>query len=91
MTGARPSVTRVWVWLVALSLLGTVMALTLDAGATRAATGVALLGLTLVKARLILLYYLRLARAPFWRSGATMAMTIFLCLLAILYLAASLA
>lgn len=77
MTAARPTVTRVWVWLVALSLLGTVVALTFDAGSTRVGTGVGLLALTLIKARLILPTICAWRRprsgmeVPYWRSRSS--------------------
>lgn len=67
------TLTRAWIWLVALSLGSTALSVAVASGATggrlATAAGAAILALAWAKARLILTRYLGLAEAPFWRRG----------------------
>lgn len=74
-----------WLALLVLSLGSTT--LSLDVIPTTA-TGVILLGLALLKARIILSDYLGLRAAPFWRRGFTFVLSLYVTVLFGLYLAA---
>lgn len=65
----RDPLLRAWLLLVALSLVGAGVTLLPD----HKALGLVVLGLSLVKARLILHHYLGLAQAPHWRQGFDLA------------------
>jgi len=84
MTARR--LTIAWAWLLGLSLASTAVAALIESGAGTTAAGAAILGVALVKARLILLDYLGLAQAPSWRGGFVVSLGVFTALLAGLYL-----
>lgn len=63
------SLLRAWITLLALSLATTFLAGLVDAGQVQIMSGLAILILAWAKARIILLDYLGLRRAPYWRGG----------------------
>jgi hypothetical protein len=80
--------TRAWIILIALSAVSAFTAGLVDAGFDRRITGVVVLMLALLKARVILSQYLGLWAAPSWRRGFNLSLTAFCLLLLGLYLAA---
>lgn len=81
---------RAWAALVALSLGSTVIATLVGRGALTGAevtaAGAVILLLAWAKARVILLRYLGLAEAPFWRRGFSTVLAIYTLGLMALYL-----
>ena len=77
---------RAWIWLLALSMATTALALAVRHMPVPALAGAAILGLAYLKTRLILANYLGLAAAPFWRRGFNLAIGTYVCLLLALYL-----
>lgn len=64
------SLIAAWAWLAGLSVLAALVAhAAAGQGTIRAAAGVAILTLAIVKARVILARYLDLAQAPGWLRG----------------------
>jgi len=98
MTGMMQNkLIRAWVSLLALSTASTEVALFIDRGATggnpgpiAAISGVIILALALIKARIILSRYLGLETTRFWRRGFNFALTTYALLLLGLYLAPAL-
>jgi hypothetical protein len=83
---------RAWFTLLALSLAATGVAwatVRLGADVPAAILGATVLALSWAKARVILLDYLGLARAPSWRGGVTLGLALYALLLLGLYLAGS--
>ncbi len=78
---------QTWAVLVLLSLLGTTLSLGLSGALPPELIGIAILALGFAKARLILLRYLGLERASFWRGGGVAAIAVTTLILAGLYLA----
>lgn len=83
---SRP-VLHAWILLMALSL-GSTLASLVEGGV---ALGLVILAIAMLKARVILLQYLDLARAPEWRAAATAVPVVFTLLLAALYVLPALA
>lgn len=90
----RDKLLRAWVFLLLLSAISTGVAVFVDRGSAQgasgwinAAAGVAILGLALIKGRIILSRYLGLETAPFWRRGFNFGLTIYALVLLGLYLA----
>lgn len=82
---------RAWGWLVGLGLVTTAAAEGVSAGLAVPVLGTLILAVAFLKARLILVRYLGLDRAPGWRRGFEGAIGAFMALLAGLYLAPALA
>ena len=70
---------RTWVALLLLSLLGTALSIAAPGQIPAKLIGFAILAMGWAKARLILLSYLGMAKAPSWRGGAA-AIIAFACL-----------
>lgn len=68
---------RAWIWLLTLSVASTAIAFLVSEHYNTTIAGCIILGLALVKARLILSQYLRLAEAPLWRRGFNFVLTLF--------------
>ena len=88
---------RAWVFLLVLSMASTGVALFIDrgqpldgSGHIAAISGVIILTLALIKARIILSRYLGLEATRFWRRGFNFALTAYALLLLGLYLAPAL-
>lgn len=84
---------RAWVALMLFSTISTVVALMIDRGKTSETSdwititaGVVILGLSLIKGRIILSRYLGLETTQFWRRGFNAALTIYALVLLGLYL-----
>ncbi|MDF1718853.1 MAG: cytochrome C oxidase subunit IV family protein [Antarcticimicrobium sp.] len=85
--GLRPdALTRAWIALVALSGASALVAALAGVQIDRRLAGAVVLALALVKSRLILSRYLGLWRAPSWRRGFNLTLTLFGLLLLALYL-----
>jgi hypothetical protein len=84
------TITRAWIWLVALSLGSTAIAATVSAGQVSGLgvtlAGSAILALAWAKARIILARYLGLAQAPFWHRGFSVVLGLYCIILLGLYL-----
>lgn len=82
-------ITRAWMFLIALSLASTLVALLLPSlrGWPVQAAGLLILSIALAKAGLILDDYLELRSAPRWRRGFHAALTGFAVMAAGLFLA----
>lgn len=85
---------RAWVLLLLFSAVSTGVAVMIDRGKTpddtgwiTAIAGVIILGLAVIKGRIILSRYLGLENAPFWRRGFNLGLTIYALVLLGLYLA----
>ncbi|MDZ7711339.1 MAG: nitric oxide reductase F protein [Roseovarius sp.] len=78
---------RAWAALIGLSLGSTLLALGVLPPGLTVLSGVLILALAWLKARVILARYLGLADAPFWRRGFEMSLAGFCLLLLGLYLA----
>lgn len=85
---------RAWIALLVLSAISTMVAVLIDRGAapdatgwTTATAGVVILGLALIKGRIILSRYLGLETTRFWRRGFNLGLTIYALVLLGLYLA----
>lgn len=85
---------RAWVFLLLLSAVSTAVAVLIDRGSARdaagwinAAAGAVILGLALIKGRIILSRYLGLESTRFWRRGFNFGLTIYALVLLGLYLA----
>ncbi len=85
---------RAWISLLVLSTASTGVAMFIDRGATggnpgriAAISGVIILTLALIKARIILSRYLGLETTRFWRRGFNFVLTVYALLLLGLYLA----
>lgn len=95
MTGIRKDkLLRAWVLLLLFSSISTGVAVMIDRGNAfdtngwiNAAAGTVILGLALIKGRIILSRYLGLDSAPFWRRGFNFGLTIYALSLLALYLA----
>lgn len=85
----RDPITKAWAWLIVLSGGSAVVALLVDQGMDRRIAGTVILGLALLKSRIILSRYLGLAGAPSWRRGFNMVVTLFCLILLGLYLIGS--
>lgn len=81
------ALTRAWIALVALSGASALVAAMAGAQIDRRLAGAVVLALALVKSRVILSRYLGLWRAPSWRRGFNLSLTLFGLLLLALYLA----
>lgn len=84
---------RAWVLLLLFSSISTGVAVMIDRGNAfdtsgwiNAAAGTIILGLALIKGRIILSQYLGLDKAPFWRRGFNFGLTIYALALLVLYL-----
>lgn len=80
------TLTKAWIWLIALSGGSAIVALLVGQGMDRRLAGAAILFLALLKSRTILSRYLGLVDAPSWRRGFNMVLTFFCALLLALYL-----
>lgn len=85
---------RAWVLLLIFSAVSTGVAVLIDRGNARetagwinAAAGAVILGLALIKGRIILSRYLGLESTRFWRRGFNFGLTIYALVLLGLYLA----
>lgn len=85
---------RAWIALLVFSAASTVVAIMIDRGTAAdatgwitAAAGAVILGLALIKGRIILSRYLGLETTRFWRRGFNFALTIYALVLLGLYLA----
>ncbi|WP_415184715.1 nitric oxide reductase F protein [Phaeovulum sp.] len=82
---------RAWIWLVALSGVSTALSIAVARGALSgpmiSVGGALILTLAWAKSRIILVQYLGLAEAPFWRRGFEMVLAFYAILLLGLYLA----
>ena len=85
---------RAWIALLVLSMASTGVAMFIDrgqpvdsSGRIAALSGVIILTLALIKARIILSRYLGLEATDFWRRGFNFALTVYALLLLGLYLA----
>ena len=95
MTDIRKDrLTRAWVLLLLLSVISTGVAIAIDRGTAQdasawinAAAGAVILGLALIKGRIILSRYLGLESSRFWRRGFNFGLTIYALTLLGLYLA----
>ncbi len=85
----RDTLTRAWIWLIALSAGSAVVALFVEQGMDRRIAGSLILILALFKSRTILSRYLGLADAPSWRRGFNMVLSFYCVLLLGLYLIGS--
>lgn len=90
----KDKLTRAWVFLLLLSTVSTAVAILIDRGTAQdatgwinAAAGAVILGLALIKGRIILSRYLGLDSAPFWRRGFNFGLTLYALVLLGLYLA----
>lgn len=90
----KDKLTRAWVFLLLLSTVSTAVAILIDRGTAQdatgwinAAAGAVILGLALIKGRIILSRYLGLDSAPFWRRGFNFGLTVYALVLLGLYLA----
>ncbi len=86
--------TRAWVLLLLFSFVSTGVAIMIDRGNAHTATGwinaaagVVILGLAVIKGRIILSRYLGLESTRFWRRGFNFGLTIYALVLLGLYLA----
>lgn len=77
---------RAWIGLIALSCGSALVAATLRIGLDHTLVGILILFLALIKTRLILAHYLGLSRAPGWRYGFNVTLTLFCLLLLVLFL-----
>ena len=84
---ARDRLLRAWLALIGFSAASTATSLWQWPTALTALAGVLILGLAWAKARVILLSYLGLADAPFWRRGFSLCLFLYAGLLLALYLA----
>lgn len=80
------ALTRAWIALVALSGGSALVAAAAGAGGDRRLAGAAILALAVIKARVILARYLGLWRAPSWRRGFNLSLSLLALLLLGLYL-----
>lgn len=85
---------QAWVMLLAFSAVSTAVAVLIDRGNAQGATGwvnaaagAAILGLALIKGRIILSRYLGLESTRFWRRGFNFGLTLYALVLLALYLA----
>lgn len=85
---------QAWVMLLAFSVVSTGVAVLIDRGNAQgtigwvnAAAGTAILGLALIKGRIILSRYLGLESTRFWRRGFNFGLTVYALVLLALYLA----
>ena len=85
---------RAWILLLLFSGISTGVAVMIDRGKTpddagwiTAVAGVIILGLALIKGRIILSRYLGLETTRFWRRGFNLALTVYALVLLGLYLA----
>ncbi len=85
----RDTLTRAWIWLIALSAGSAVVAVFVEQGMDRRIAGSLILILALFKSRTILSRYLGLADAPSWRRGFNMVLSFYCVLLLGLYLIGS--
>lgn len=90
----RDKLLRAWVFLLLFSAISTGVAVMIDRGNIHGAdnwinavAGTVILGLALIKGRIILSRYLGLDSAPFWRHGFNLGLTIYALTLLGLYLA----
>jgi len=91
MTDMTPNtLSRAWLALIALSSGSAVIAELTGSGIDRRLVGVLIVGLALMKARVILSAYLGLSKAPTWRRGFNLSLALFCLLLLGLYLASGL-
>ena len=84
---ARDRLFRAWLAMIGFSAASTAISLWQWPTALTALAGVLILGLAWAKARVILLSYLGLAEAPFWRRGFSLCLLLYVGLLLALYLA----
>lgn len=79
--------TRAWLALIALSGFSALAAAAISNGYDARVAGSIVLLLALIKARIILSYYLGLATAPSWRRGFNLVLAVFMLVALGLYLA----
>lgn len=89
----KDKLVRAWVLLLVFSAVSTGVAVQIDRGAVQettgwinAAAGAVILGLALIKGRIILSRYLGLESSRFWRRGFNFGLTIYALVLLGLYL-----
>ena len=80
------TLTKAWIWLIALGGGSAVVAVLVGEGLDRRIAGAAILLLALLKSRTILSRYLALDEAPSLRRGFNLVLSIFFALLLALYL-----
>ena len=80
------TLTRAWIWLIALSGGSALVALMVERGMDRRIAGSLILILALFKSRTILSRYLGLIDAPSWRRGFNLVLSFYCVLLLGLYL-----
>jgi len=90
----KDKLVQAWVFLLLFSAVSTGVAVLIDRGNTQTATGwinaaagAVILGLALIKGRIILSRYLGLESSRFWRRGFNFGLTIYALVLLGLYLA----
>lgn len=69
---------RAWVWLLILSIASTAAAFLVSQNYNTTLAGCFILGLSLIKSRIILGQYLGLNRAPYWQGGFNFVLALFL-------------
>ncbi|SHJ74097.1 hypothetical protein SAMN05444000_11290 [Shimia gijangensis] len=80
------TLSKAWIWLIALSGGSAVVAVFVEQGMDRRIAGSVILALALLKSRTILSRYLGLSEAPSWRRGFNMVLTFYCVVLLGLYL-----